>query len=123
LTSSVVTFQSLVVLSRASKPTAKLHLNACNTQCCNLFLQLEVVNEKWILFTHTMSNRSTNLHKTWFFLSFLKIFLAFFLFDLINPINVSFFLNLLSFLLSLLMFIVSLEFVIVSFEFVVEKFP
>jgi hypothetical protein len=53
LTSSVVTFQSLVVLSRVSKPIAKFHLNACNTQCCNLFLQLEVVDEKWIfVYTH-----------------------------------------------------------------------
>jgi hypothetical protein len=57
------------------------------------------------LFSHTMFNQSANLHKIQFFLSLFKKILVFFLFDLVNRVNKSFLLSLLSILLSLLMFI------------------
>ncbi len=90
------------------KPTTKLHLNACNSQCCNLFLQLEVVDEEWIrVYAH---------HVQWIYKYpqnlVIHFFLPFFHFDLVNLVNKSFLLNLLSFILSLLMFILSLLFLL-----------
>jgi len=58
---------------------------------------------------------------------FSKKFWPFFPSYLVNPINKSFLLNLLSFLLNLLTFILSLLFILnllsIFLEFVVEKFP
>ncbi len=118
LTSSVVTFQSLVVLSRVSKPIAKFHL-----QHSMLQFVFTTRGSRWKMdfCLHTPCPIDLQIStKLGFSFPLKKKNWPFFPFDLVNLVNKSFLLNLLSFFLSLLMFNLSLLFLLSLLSFLLN---